>query len=194
MQKHITGNGRVIRIPAAADVYGSEAAAIIEHVAHIRNASGVPTGKVKRRQRRKIVKSIPHIGDAGDIPTGKVTITSYLNANSAVFPSFVFVTVKLYDAVVIPRSQSIVRLSEELPLKSIIRTETCALSPPLDEERFLAKETPLAASRRVTKRITSAKTDLAPSPLFVPPFLNIFVLRQRFGVPGITRWNFRLIR
>ena len=69
LQKHIAGSGRVIRIPAAADVYGSESAAIIEHVAHIRNASGVPTGKV--------------------------TITSYLNANSAVFPSFVFVTVKL---------------------------------------------------------------------------------------------------
>ena len=109
--------------------------------------------------------------------SGNDTITSYLNDVSAVFPSFVFVTVKLYSAVVISCPQSIVRLSEELTLKSIIRAETCAMPPPVEEEKFFAKETPLAEARRVTKRITSAKTDLAPFLLFVPSFLNIFFLR-----------------
>ena len=109
--------------------------------------------------------------------SGNVTITSYLNDVSAVFPSFVFVTVKLYSAVMISCPQSIVRLSEELTRKSIIKAETCALSSPVDEERFFAKETPLAEARRVAKRTTSAKVNLAPFLLFVPSFLNIFFLR-----------------
>lgn len=46
--KHLTGRGHVIRIPAAADVYGNEAAATKEYVAHIYNVSGIPRGKVKR--------------------------------------------------------------------------------------------------------------------------------------------------
>ena len=109
--------------------------------------------------------------------SGNVTITSYLKDSSDVFPSLVFVTEKLYEAVVFSCPQSIARLSETPPFKSIINVETCALSPPLEDKRFFAKETPLAAARRITKSITSTKTDLAPFFLFISSFLSIFFLR-----------------
>ncbi len=76
---------------------------------------------------------------------------------------FVFVTVKLYSAVVISCPQSIVRLSEELTLKSIIRAETCAMPPPVEEEKFFSQKKRRSPKREeLRKRITSAKTDLAP--------------------------------
>lgn len=157
------------------------------------------TPDVRKRNRFPADETVPLAPSTViEIPwgnaSGKVTITSYLNDISAVFPSFVFATAKLYAAAVIPCPQSIVRLSEELPRKSTINDETCALSPPLEEESFFAKETPLDVIRRVAKRKISAKANPAPFLLFVAPFLNIFYSVNAVRCFGISDRNFCLVR
>ena len=68
------------------------------------------------------------------------------------------------------------------------------MSPPLEEEIFYAKETPLAAISRVAKRKISAKANLAPFLLFVAPFLNIFYSVNAVRFFEISDRNFCLIR